>query len=221
MSDLRPIDILTGEIAIEVTGVVGASPALWYFRYIATIFLTIHKRLCYNIGICFRGEWVRGLLFYDAKWVILWQEQLTFRWDEDGLCFVLDQQTYTPLVGFLKCFQQQRLLMDTLSWFIANQSLLFLLNAACLPEKQQIPIEWSLVCSACGLNPLSTTLEVRMLIFNTTDEVWRGLICEQKQSDNNSLFNPAIFLCLSQAKDLDFQCHMSWSFLCSMIWGER
>jgi hypothetical protein len=39
VSDLRPIDILTGEIAIEVTGVVGVSPALWYFRYIASIFL--------------------------------------------------------------------------------------------------------------------------------------------------------------------------------------
>jgi hypothetical protein len=35
VSDLRPIDILSGEIAIEVTGVVGVSPALWYFRYIA------------------------------------------------------------------------------------------------------------------------------------------------------------------------------------------
>ena len=45
VSDLRPIDILTGEIAIEVTGVVGVSPALWYFRYIASIFLTLHKRL--------------------------------------------------------------------------------------------------------------------------------------------------------------------------------
>jgi hypothetical protein len=29
---------------------------------------------------------------------------------------------------------------DTLSWFRANQSLLFLLNDACLAEKQQIPI---------------------------------------------------------------------------------
>ena len=45
VSDLRPIDILTGEIAVEVTGVVGVSPALWYFRYIASIFLTLHKRL--------------------------------------------------------------------------------------------------------------------------------------------------------------------------------
>jgi hypothetical protein len=32
VSDLRPIDILTGVIAIEVTGVVGVSPALWYFN---------------------------------------------------------------------------------------------------------------------------------------------------------------------------------------------
>jgi hypothetical protein len=32
VSDLRPIDILTG--------VVGESPALWYSRYIASIFLT-------------------------------------------------------------------------------------------------------------------------------------------------------------------------------------
>ena len=38
MSDLRPIDILTGEIAVEVTGVVGVSPALWYFRSIASNF---------------------------------------------------------------------------------------------------------------------------------------------------------------------------------------
>jgi hypothetical protein len=46
---LRPIDILTGEIAIEVTGVVGVSPALWYyFRYIASIFFTLHKRLCFR-----------------------------------------------------------------------------------------------------------------------------------------------------------------------------
>jgi hypothetical protein len=29
---LRPIDILTREIAVEVTGVVGVSPALWFFR---------------------------------------------------------------------------------------------------------------------------------------------------------------------------------------------
>ena len=36
---------LTEEIAVEVTEVVGVSPALWYFRYIASIFLALHKRL--------------------------------------------------------------------------------------------------------------------------------------------------------------------------------
>ena len=40
VSDLRPINILIREIMVEVTGVVGVSPALWYFRYIASIFLT-------------------------------------------------------------------------------------------------------------------------------------------------------------------------------------
>ena len=34
---------------------------------------------------------------------------------------------------------------DTIAWFPANQSLLFLLIAACLAEKQQIPIVYSLV----------------------------------------------------------------------------
>jgi hypothetical protein len=51
VSDLRPIDILTGEIAIEVTGVVGVSPALWYFRYRASIFLTLHKCLWFILDL--------------------------------------------------------------------------------------------------------------------------------------------------------------------------
>jgi hypothetical protein len=48
---------------------------------------------------------------------------------------------------------------DTLFWFRANQSLLFLRNAACLAEKQQIPIVWSLVWPDWGSNPRSTALE--------------------------------------------------------------
>jgi len=47
---------------------------------------------------------------------------------------------------------------DTLSCLRANQSLLFLLNASCLAEKQQIPILWSLVWPDRGSNPRSTTL---------------------------------------------------------------
>jgi hypothetical protein len=39
--------------SVEVTGEVGVSPVLWYCRYIASICLTLHKRLWlqYKIGI--------------------------------------------------------------------------------------------------------------------------------------------------------------------------
>jgi hypothetical protein len=53
---LCPITILTEELAVEVTEVVEVSPALWYFRYIASIFLTLHKRL-----------WARVVLNYETK----------------------------------------------------------------------------------------------------------------------------------------------------------
>ena len=33
-------------MAIGVTGVVGVGPALWCFGYVASMFLTLHKRLC-------------------------------------------------------------------------------------------------------------------------------------------------------------------------------
>jgi hypothetical protein len=47
---------------------------------------------------------------------------------------------------------------DTLSWFWTNQSLLFLLNAECLVEMQQIPISQSLVWPDLGSNPKTTAL---------------------------------------------------------------
>ena len=50
VSNLCPITILTEEIAVEVTEVVGVSPALWYFRYIASIFLTLHTGPCHYPG---------------------------------------------------------------------------------------------------------------------------------------------------------------------------
>jgi hypothetical protein len=52
---------------------------------------------------------------------------------------------------------------DTLSWFRANQSLLFLLNAACLPEKQQIPILYSFVWQDRSLYLQSIALEASTL----------------------------------------------------------
>ena len=58
----------------------------------------------------------------------------------------------------------------TLSLFRANQSLLFLLNAACLAEKQQIPILWSLVWPDQGLNPRSIALKESTLTI--TPQMW-------------------------------------------------
>ena len=52
---------------------------------------------------------------------------------------------------------------DTLSWLRANQYLLFLLNAAWLAEKQQIPILLSLDWPDRGSNLRSTALEPRTL----------------------------------------------------------
>jgi hypothetical protein len=52
---------------------------------------------------------------------------------------------------------------QSLSWFRANHSLLLLLNAVCLTEKQQISILKSLVLSDLSLKPWSTTLKVSML----------------------------------------------------------
>jgi hypothetical protein len=52
---------------------------------------------------------------------------------------------------------------DTLFWFQANQSLLFLLNAAFLAEKQQIPIVYSFVWQDRSSYPQFITLEASTL----------------------------------------------------------
>ena len=59
---------------------------------------------------------------------------------------------------------------DTLSWFQANQSLLFLLNAVCLVEKQQIPISvFGLTRS--GLEPTIYLTQDEHANHYTTDAV--------------------------------------------------
>ena len=52
---------------------------------------------------------------------------------------------------------------DTLFWFRANQSLLFLFNAAFLAEKQQIPILYSFVWQDRGSYPQYIALEANTL----------------------------------------------------------
>jgi hypothetical protein len=69
-------------------------------------------------------------------------EQVNFQWDDDDdeVRFVLDQHTELDIYSASSLKQQSRVDMsshsNTLSWFRANQSLLFLLNAVCLVEKK-------------------------------------------------------------------------------------
>ena len=52
---------------------------------------------------------------------------------------------------------------DTLSWFWPNQSFLIFLNTACLEEKQQIPISFSLIWPNWVSNPQSIAPEASTL----------------------------------------------------------
>jgi len=68
-----------------------------------------------------------------------WREQVNFQWDDDEARVVLDQHAELDLYSASSLKQQSRkdmsLHSDTLFWFRA-----VLLNAACLADKQQIPI---------------------------------------------------------------------------------
>ena len=85
---------------------------------------------------------------------ISWREQVNFQWDDDEVRFVLDQHAELDFYSSSSLKQQSAgdmsLHSDTLFWFRANQSLLFLLNAACLAEKQQAPILYSLSFDPTG-----------------------------------------------------------------------
>ena len=89
-------------------------------------------------------DWVDVVLllyFYEEIMSSEWVCGCNFRWNDDEVRFVLDQHAELDFYSASSLKQQSMLLhSDTLFWFRTNQSLLFLLNAACLAEKQQIPI---------------------------------------------------------------------------------
>ena len=78
-------------------------------------------------------------------------------------CFVLDRHAepdFNVLAHESNSPQEDMpLYPDTLFWLWTNQSLLLLLNAACLAQKQQIQIFMSLVWPSRGSNPPPSTLE--------------------------------------------------------------
>ena len=64
---------------------------------------------------------------------------------------------------------------DTLFWFRANQSLLFLFNAACLADKQQMPI-FSLWFDPTGLEPTTYRTRGEHDNYSATDVVFSEYI---------------------------------------------
>ena len=89
--------------------------------------------------------WVSEWLLFNANSVILQlyhgeNKLISMRW----WCPLCTRPTLLSQIFFIVNWNNSPLIdmsphSDTLSWFCANQSLLFLLNAACLAKKQQIP----------------------------------------------------------------------------------
>jgi hypothetical protein len=89
---------------------------------------------------------------------ISWREQVNFQWDYDEVRFVLDQHAeldfnsarsqyrikstgkHVASLAHIYIYYPDHTHIYILSWFPANQSLLFLLKAAHLAGKQHIPI---------------------------------------------------------------------------------
>ena len=88
---------------------------------------------------------------------IMAEEQVNFQWDDDEVRFVLDQHTE------LDCYSASSLKQQSADRHVAplghvilipsDQSLFFLFNAACLPEKQQISICIVFGMTRPGLEP--------------------------------------------------------------------
>ena len=64
-----------------------------------------------------------------------WREQVNFQWDDDEVRFVLDQHAELDFYSASSLKQQS---VDR--HVVPLGQMLFLLNAGCLAEKQQVPI---------------------------------------------------------------------------------
>ena len=91
-------------------------------------------------------KWVSEWLLFNTNSAIFQLyhgENFNFQWDDDDeVRFVLDQ--HAELDFYSANWNNMSPHSDTLSWFRANQSLLFLLNAAWLAEKQHNYELWPL-----------------------------------------------------------------------------
>ena len=117
----------------------------------ASISLRLPLKLIW-INIClfqnpfrFVDEWVSDCCLTPTQLnfsAISWREEFNIQWDDVEVRFVLDQHVYRSWIFIVLPHWNNSSWIDmlphsdTLSWFLAKQSLFFLLNALCLEEKQ-------------------------------------------------------------------------------------
>ena len=101
-------------------------------------------------------------MFFISHGKMLWLSECCFTSNEQFFSYIMARPTGCWIFVVLAHWNNSQgvdmsLHSNTLSWIRANQSLLFLLNAACLAEKQQI------VILVFGLNLQSATLKASTL----------------------------------------------------------
>ena len=114
-----------------------------HLHLIFCVYFFKHLHLIFVLFFLFGVEWVSDCCLTSSQHIILailWRKEVNFHWNDDEVRFVLDQHGKLDLYGYNSPREDMSLHSDTLSWFRANESLLFLLNAAWLAGKQQIPI---------------------------------------------------------------------------------
>ena len=118
------------------------------------------------------SEWLFIIANFSA---ISRREQVHIQWNDDDVRFVLDQHAEFDFYSAVHWSNNSRINMsqhsDTLSWFRVNQSLLFLLNAGCLAEKQQIPILLLYSLTRSGFEPTIYPTRGKHASHNTIDAV--------------------------------------------------
>jgi hypothetical protein len=110
------------------------------------------------------------LIFYD----MMIRSALFYTNTQSWIFIVLAHWNNSPRIDM-------SLLSDTLFWFRANQSLLLLLNAACLAEKQQIPIS-VFGLTRPGLEPTIYRIWGELANHYTTEKVRISLKKQQTET---------------------------------------
>jgi hypothetical protein len=103
----------------------------------------------YQVSVPLAKRFQRRRFFRVSEWLMFNANSAIFQLnhDENNLIFIemmmksaLFQTNTLSWIFIVLAHWNKNLLHLHLFWFRANQSLLFLLNAACLAEKQQIPV---------------------------------------------------------------------------------